>query len=76
MTPLNELLMQAIAIAKRREPALTEFEIAQRAGLRNTTLSRSKLRCGPSTLEAVFDSLNLDLLIVEGAARKARGKSK
>ena len=76
MTPLNELLMQAIEIAKRREPGLTETELAERAGLRNTTLSRSKNRCGPFTLAAVFDALNLDLSIVEGPGHKARRKAK
>jgi hypothetical protein len=76
VTPLNELLLQAIAIAKLRDPDLTETELAERAGLRKTTLSRSKTRCGPSTLAAVFDALDLDLAIVEGASSKKRSRSK
>lgn len=76
MTPLHELLINAIEIAKRREPDLSDAEIARRAGLRTTTLWRAKQRCGPATLEAVFDALNLDLSIVDGPPPKTPARAK
>ena len=55
--PLNELLIQAMEIAKRREPGLTELEIAAPVGVARSHLSRAKKQCGAATLAAVFDVL-------------------
>jgi hypothetical protein len=64
VTPLHQLLLEAIAIAKQREPGLSDSLIAYRAGITQPTLSRAKRRCGPSTLEAVLDALGLELALV------------
>jgi hypothetical protein len=69
VTPLHELLLQAIVIAKEREPGLSDSEIAFRAGITQPTLSRAKRRCGPSTLEAVLDTLSLDLSLATHPAK-------
>jgi DNA-binding phage protein len=63
MTPLNELLIQAIEMAKREEPGLTEPEIARRSGLAQPALSRAKRACGGATLAAVLDALGCDLVV-------------
>ena len=69
MTPLNQLLLQAIEIAKQREPGLSESELARRAGILPPTLTRAKYACGASTLAAVLDLLGLDIVLVEKSAR-------
>jgi DNA-binding phage protein len=76
VTPLNEILLEAIEIAKRREPGLTELEIAERAGIQRTNLSRAKKRCGAAVLEAVFDALGLDLQVIEVRPTKTKKASK
>jgi DNA-binding phage protein len=76
MTPPNELLIQVIELAKRREPELTEPEIALRAGLPKSQLSRAKKRCGLATLKAVFEALGFDLAVVEVAPKKTKRASK
>jgi DNA-binding phage protein len=63
MTPLNEILIQAMDAAKREEPGLTEPEIARRAGLAQSAVSRAKNACGPSTLAAVLDTLGFDIVL-------------
>jgi hypothetical protein len=75
VTPLNELLIQAIVIAKEREPGLSDSEIAYRAGITQPTLSRAKRRCGPSTLEAVLDTLSLDLSLAAPTAKRKPARS-
>jgi DNA-binding phage protein len=65
MTPLNELLIQAMEIAQRREPGLSEGKIADRAGVDRGTLSRAKRACGIPTLAAILDALDLDIALVE-----------
>jgi DNA-binding phage protein len=65
MTPLNELLIQAMEIAKSREPGLSEGKIAARAGVDRATLSRSKHACGQATLAAVLDVLGFDIVLKE-----------
>jgi DNA-binding phage protein len=72
VTPLNQLLLEAIEIAKRREPDLTEPEIARRAGLAKSHLSRAKKRCGAATLAAVFDTLGFDVAVVEMSPKQQR----
>jgi hypothetical protein len=72
VTPLHQLLLEAIAIAKQREPGLSDSLIAYRAGITQPTLSRAKRRCGPSTLEAVLDALGLELALVARPAPKRR----
>jgi hypothetical protein len=72
VTPLHQLLLEAIAIAKQREPGLSDSSIAYRAGITQPTLSRAKRRCGPSTLEAVLDALGLELALVAPPTQKAR----
>ncbi|HLM74569.1 MAG TPA: hypothetical protein VK459_17805 [Polyangiaceae bacterium] len=72
MTPLHQLLLEAIAIAKQREPGLSDSLIAYRAGITQPTLSRAKRRCGPSTLEAVLDALGLELALIARPAPKRR----
>jgi hypothetical protein len=64
VTPLHQLLLEAIAIAKQREPGLSDSLIAYRAGITQPTLSRAKRRCGPSTLAAVLDALGLELALI------------
>ena len=76
MTPLNELLIQVMEIAKRREPGLTELEIAARAGVARSHLSRAKNQCGAATLAAVIDALGFDLAFVEVPLRKGKRPSK
>ena len=49
--------------AKRREPGLTETEIATRAGLDKGSLARAKKACGGITLAAVLDVLGYDLAL-------------
>lgn len=70
--PLNVLLLEAITIAKRREPDLTDLEIAARAGLARSNISRAKTRCGAATLAAILDALKLDLAVVDAPAEKHR----
>ena len=70
--PLNELILEAIEIAKRQEPGLTEPAIAERAGLAKSHLSRAKKHCGAVTLAAVFDSMGLDLAVVHATPKKSR----
>jgi DNA-binding phage protein len=74
--PLNELLIQAMEIAKRREPGLTELEIAARAGVARSHLSRAKKQCGAATLAAVFDVLGFDLALIEVRPKKAKRASR
>lgn len=70
MTPLNQILVQAIDIAKSREPGLSEAEIARRAGLARAGLSRAKHACGPPTLAAVLDALGFDITLTEKRASR------
>jgi hypothetical protein len=63
MTPLHELLIQAIEDAKRRDPNLTEAAIAARAGLDRGALARAKKACGGLVLGAVLDVLGFDLAL-------------
>ena len=65
MTPLNELLVQAMEIAKRREPGLSEGTIAARASVDRAALSRAKHACGQATLAAVLDVLGFDIVLKE-----------
>lgn len=74
MTPLNKLLIEALAIAKQREPGLSDSIIAYRAGITQPTLSRAKRRCGPSTLEAVLDAVGLELALVAPPAQPTRAR--
>jgi hypothetical protein len=75
VTPLNELLIQVIELAKRREPGLTEPEIAARSGLPKSQISRAKKRCGPATLEAVCDALGFDVAVIEVAPKNRKRAS-
>jgi len=65
MTPLNELLVQAMEIAKRREPGLSEGKIADRAGIDRGSLSKAKHSCGQVTLASVLDVLGFDIVLKE-----------